>query len=762
MTVEALERPEAPQPHTPTPDSPNKPPKSLPECVDDLERGLAMCLIEYRSKAEDVLAAHLEAVERAENAHQFEFSKLIAENRQLRELLALRTNDIPCLWQTQNVMMMPDPNTKQPVQQNKNQKTRKVQNRDSEDDEDKQPLNSRKKKNQQEAPAGTWQSFVAWVPTGSALTNPEPWKPLPTTTLSVMSPDAGYGGKPGKGAKHSVMGVAGGQPFMNVLPGMPSQKEERGEDDSEGGSSKSGDGEREVFELLETWVASDREKKKLGKSVGNSDGESAFSGIQSGEEDKAFNNESPSIFILNPDAPVRVTWDLLSLTMVIYDMIMIPMIVFSLEETLFLVMMEWCTRCFWTLDIGWSCCTGVSMPDGSVEYSVPFILKKYAKSWLGLDLFIVGSDWTGYFFSSGGMGLSRLARISRVARAVRLLRMVRMQEVISNITERIQSDKMGLVVQGFKLLIFLVSISHMIACGWWGVGSISGKTWSSELEYDSKGVGLQYLTSLHWALSQFTGGMDEIYAANELERFFSVLMWVFGFMSAAVISSVLTSSLTQQYIIGGAGARKMAVLRKYLNQNHVPSNLAKRVCRSAKHAISGDLTPESVELLSVVSEPLKVEMHFQMYAHVLAAHPFFQDYLAEGPQVMRRVCHMAMSMLLLAVGDVVFTTDEVPNEPKMYFVASGILEYSDAYNEKEFVTEKMWVAEAAIWTTWKHQGNLTATNDVKLAVLDAQNFGDICRRWMKKMKGTFNPKLYASQFVEQLNKQDRLTDLSFG
>ena len=37
-------------------------------------------------------------------------------------------------------------------------------------------------------------------------------------------------------------------------------------------------------------------------------------------------------------------------------------------------------------------------------------------------------------------------------------------------------------------------------------------------------------------------------------------------------------------------------------QNHIPKNLTKRLCRSAKHAISGDLTPDSVQLLAVPSQ----------------------------------------------------------------------------------------------------------------------------------------------------------------
>merc|ERR1740117_2411931 len=33
------------------------------------------------------------------------------------------------------------------------------------------------RKGQAQPPAGAWQQFVAWIPNGAALQNPEPWKP---------------------------------------------------------------------------------------------------------------------------------------------------------------------------------------------------------------------------------------------------------------------------------------------------------------------------------------------------------------------------------------------------------------------------------------------------------------------------------------------------------------------------------------------------------------------------------------------------------
>jgi hypothetical protein len=204
----------------------------------------------------------------------------------------------------------------------------------------------------------------------------------------------------------------------------------------------------------------------------------------------------------------------------------------------------------------------------------------------------------------------------------------------------------------------------------------------------------------------------------------------------------------------------MATLKKYLNQNKIPKNLIKRLCRSAKHAVAGDLQPDTVDLLQVVSEPLRVEMHYEMYSRVLDKHPFFADFLNENNQVMRRVCHSCMSMLLLDSGDVLFRRGDEASEPKMYFVCNGTLEYVDKYEETTAVVEKQWAAEAALWTHWRHQGTLAAISDAKIAILDAEAFQDICQTYMKKNKGqSFNPKRYAAAFVDELNRCTDLTDL---
>lgn len=231
------------------------------------------------------------------------------------------------------------------------------------------------------------------------------------------------------------------------------------------------------------------------------------------------------------------------------------------------------------------------------------------------------------------------------------------------------------------------------------------------------------------------------------------------FVVALVMMGVFTSGLTQQYIIGGSGARQLATLKRYLKQNNVSKVITKRVCRNAKHAISGDLTSESVELLQVISEPLKVELAFDMYSQVLMWQPFFLELLSESSPIMKPICHRAMSMLLLSSTDIVFNSGEEPAEPKMYIVVSGSLEYTDSYGEVAPVGERRYLAEAVLWTHWKHRGTLTAVSDAKLAMLDAQGFRDICQRFMRRSEAALRIVRYASDFVDELNKQEFKSDL---
>jgi len=224
--------------------------------------------------------------------------------------------------------------------------------------------------------------------------------------------------------------------------------------------------------------------------------------------------------------------------------------------------------------------------------------------------------------------------------------------------------------------------------------------------------------------------------------------------------SNLTSSLTQLNFLSSQQSIKTAVLRRYLFQNGIPVKLAMRVQRNAAHAIREQqrLMPESeVELLALVSQPLQIEIHFEMHGRDLKIHPFFAFYIEECPQVMRKVCHHSvLQPSRLGTGDVIFNVGEIPANPVMYFVTRGELTYDSIYGTSSSVTEGQWISEATLWTHWMHRGVLTAANDCRVTRLDAQSFQDIASQFSHQQ---FDPKLYAEGYTAHLNNSLQVTDL---
>jgi hypothetical protein len=721
---------------------------SLPEQVDEFGWTLVSAIRDFRSHVEDIFAEHYQAMRRAEDVHNLKLARLSAENGQLRERLGLNPghNQVNQLWQNiqfQSTVPIVQEQTKKKGKSTEQELMATIgsgfkvdKNKDKDPPltakqvkfgvkPDAEELGRRKGAEVgQEYGGGNWETFVCWVPAGSALMCAQPWKPLPNEAFNV--------------------------------PDTEPKVVEEDDDDFDGKQWKVceiWDEEPDVLIELRR-AAADFERTAKDKSKKGEKEERPTLASQDSEDFSPTVEPDTMPFMLHPHSPKRILWDSSSMVMVLYDMIMIPMAFFDLTEGTFIDVMSWMTRMFWTLDMPMSIVTGIVMPNGTILFDLKFIVKRYMKTWFTIDIFIVGSDWFEFIMAGGegGGGIGNMARIFRIVRTVRLLRLLRMQTVMQAITERIQSDKLYFMLKVVKLAVAIICYSHMMACIWWGIGRSGGNSWSEEWQTDEYNIEGRYLISLHWTLSQFSGGMTEVNPKTPMERFFVVMVWIVAFMGAAIVASILTSSLVQAHIIGGSQARQLSTLRKYLKQNSISKNLSLRVQRSAKHAISGDLSPDAVDLLAVVSEQLRLEMHFEMYSEVYRYHPFFEQCMAVCATVMRRLCHLATSTLLLDPGDVLFSKGEAPAEPKMFFFFSGTLEYTTAAGDVVVLGARQWIAEPVLWLQWVHRGQLKAITDVKVAKLDGRRFQDIMERFKEVFPTGFSLKVYAHDFAQTLNE----------
>jgi hypothetical protein len=482
-------------------------------------------------------------------------------------------------------------------------------------------------------------------------------------------------------------------------------------------------------------------------------------------------NKSPGFcakLMLNPNCKKRTFWDLASMVLVLNDMVMIPFGFFDPEETTGLIVLSWITRLFWSSDMPMSFLSGYIAADGCIEMRPTRVAKRYMKSWFALDCLVVGVDWMEFIMSSASdaLGMARLGKASRIFRILRLLRLLRLAkvgEIVQLMAEKLPSEKLVIFIDILKLIVIMLGIGHLLACLWFAIGKAgpANKNWLKEYDFIDETIEYQYIMSLRWALSQFAGGMDEVTPISLAEHCFGAVVFISCFWSGTVFLSILTSHMTQLYILGNQQSQQLNTMRRYLSQNGISKGLALRVTRNAQHAMKmrQRTTPEAaVGLVDLVSEPLRIELHFEMYFPVLGHHPFFAEYYKAAPHVIRKICHAAMSICSNSTGDIIFHFGE--QSDKMRMLKQGELKYT--WLSKNLARDQLievgdWISEGPLWTQWVHRGVLTAVEDSITFILDAATFHKIVLDFKLL---SFDPADYAYDFVQQLNDmEDEVSDL---
>eukprot|EP00929_Paragymnodinium_shiwhaense_P059838 TRINITY_DN29938_c0_g1_i1.p1 TRINITY_DN29938_c0_g1~~TRINITY_DN29938_c0_g1_i1.p1 ORF type:complete len:620 (+),score=132.78 TRINITY_DN29938_c0_g1_i1:112-1971(+) len=473
---------------------------------------------------------------------------------------------------------------------------------------------------------------------------------------------------------------------------------------------------------------------------------------------------------LNPSSVKRGLWDILSLMLVLYDLVMVPLEVFEPEETEYANVVRWIARVFWSCDMVMSFLTGYMTQEGFLEMQPQRIVRRYLTTWFFFDAALVSSDWMDTILGGGeSLGyaqITRSSRSSRIIRMIRLLRIARMSQVAKLCSERLMSDlssRLTVLAEIMGLVLLIVCYSHVMACVWWGIGMQNKEeSWVAHYELEEQPLPIRYGVSLHWSLSQLTGGMDEFTPVSDSERAFACGIFVIGFMLASLFVSSLSSSMTKLHIITSGEAQQLTTLREFMTQNNVTTRLAMRVMRNAKAALvlgNTYISEVNVNLMRLISEPLLEELHMEMYSPTLVHHPFFETYLIHCPQVMKKVCHNAITRKQVFSGDVIFETGEHPAEPVMYFIRKGLMKYSHSKGTTYDLKDGEWLAEAVLWTSWTHVGRCQAESNSDLLVVNATLFREIATSFHHPLN--FDLREYAAEFVKDLNVHvGELTDIS--
>jgi len=145
---------------------------------------------------------------------------------------------------------------------------------------------------------------------------------------------------------------------------------------------------------------------------------------------------------------------------------------------------------------------------------------------------------------------------------------------------------------------------------------------------------------------------------------------------------------------------------------------------------------------------------------LLEIHPFFRKMVEVLDVMMLRICSNASSTEEFAQNDKAFYDgDEARN---MFFVKTGSFQYRRQSKSVGPALRKFkaWLSEAALWTTWRHRGDLEAREPSELMLLSPGEFG--CIMSIHPQPWLFS-QIYGIFFVTFLNEvePEHVSDVMF-
>eukprot|EP00929_Paragymnodinium_shiwhaense_P025859 TRINITY_DN1553_c3_g1_i2.p1 TRINITY_DN1553_c3_g1~~TRINITY_DN1553_c3_g1_i2.p1 ORF type:complete len:1066 (-),score=297.40 TRINITY_DN1553_c3_g1_i2:116-3313(-) len=573
-----------------------------------------------------------------------------------------------------------------------------------------------------------------------------------------------------------------GKPRKNFKPRRSSKEAGGKGDDEDDSSSSSGDSgetdltsvcsdddselsEKEVFWLSPIWY--DKEKR-MTKSRSQ---RLSMDHLTLERVDFLENHPRLKKVILNPDGSVRQMWDLVGVFMFAYDAVTIPLLAFDLPQNLILTIMPWIVRLFWTVDFVLNFLTGAKKCDGTVDNRPRVIARDYMLSWFMLDFVVLLLDWLELVTHTTGL---TIARVGKIVKNIRLIRMVRSFKLYKNFEMPqavrewlINTNDITAIVFGiFRVMTCVIWVTHAVACVFYTIAEVrieanDTKNWVHAYGYQDAKLGGLYSAAFIWALARFNGEAG-IYAQNSEELAYTSIVTLLLFVVSTSAVSSITTKMTQLELVGVKQSAQFQLLDQYLRNNKISKEIGSRVVRNARHIVTErkkNAPEDSVELLQLISEPLLMEVHYEMYRVTLIRHAFFDHWDFTYPAACRQLCHTGIQQKGLHTGDILFQGGDMPETPKMYFLVSGSMLYArDADLKIERLEENAWACEACFWVPWEHQGTLRSKTDSWILAIDAQKFQTIAKGAILQ---DADLRKYGKEFVKHLNSRPkgRLSDL---
>lgn len=441
-------------------------------------------------------------------------------------------------------------------------------------------------------------------------------------------------------------------------------------------------------------------------------------------------------FPISPHSRVRLAWDLLGMLLVMYEAVTIPVLLLLLPSRDRVdIRVDIVLNIYWSFDIGITFCTSLEV-SGELVSDWWFIARRYASTWLWLDLLMVLPEWVLALVQGGLRGGFSVLRILKIARILRLLRVLKMENRVRRQLSRINSSSVLNALNLAQMVVGFMLANHFMGCVWFALGRETGNGWLSR--YDSEDVSDGYMMALHWAIAQFHGTAT-VGPGNIPERAFAVTTQVVGLLTFSIFVSVTTNLFLQERHTRRRLTERRDNLRIYFGSHKISSELMFRV----NCAVAADLEQkewvDDFEVLKGLPNALQRNVLFEARMPIIEKQCLFAWLKDHHGPTFRKVCYCAFYPSHHVAGNIVFEAGDAWD--KAIFVENGGLRYIEDHSAQsscsvrnpskyirqlsmmqagEKITRKAFLCELALWVQgWQCKGNLIAVSNSCLLCVDS-------------------------------------------
>jgi len=436
--------------------------------------------------------------------------------------------------------------------------------------------------------------------------------------------------------------------------------------------------------------------------------------------------------VVHPDSTVRVLWLVLSVPMLLYDFISIPL------ESIGLIHLpprglSGAMFTYWLLDMLMQFFTGYHT-ENVVEMRPNKTAKRYARLELPLDIFILMVDFM-FLVWSDELQFGHLSKHMRHIRLIRLLRLVRLGRcrrlsiVLNIVQNKVFSQYITLTMQLTQLVGIVLMMCHYIACVWYGISDAytdsSKSSWVTVFDMVDEPGSYKYATSLHWSLTQCTPATNDITPTNEVERVFAIFVVLWAMIVFSSVISRVTNAMNQLWILSSAEVQERVRVKAFLNRRDISMELGSRILQflSANTALVRPVQERELQILKMIPETVRMQLYEEMYAPALRRNRLFLFLTDLSTRFLRQLCRAALQELYFVSQQEVFV--ENLRSTQVYCPENGMFLYWWMHlgvPETQRVHKGDWMSEFTLWAEWTHVGDLVAESIAQVMALDAEMF----------------------------------------